>query len=456
MQLAVRVLVVGKDAGLVCATAAVWHGTGAQVSFAASTAEALRLIRQNLPDLVVLDLTTCNGDAWSLLKALGNQRQALPTLVLSARPDVKEAVEAMKLGAADYVPHTPESAEALKRAIDVLVAEAVARRRTAAAGSASVPGAEEIVCESDAMKRVMATVQRIAPFDTSVLILGESGTGKEVIARALHQLSPRCAREFVPVNCATLSGEILENELFGHERGAFTSADERKIGVLEVADGGTLFLDEINEMGSGAQAKLLRVLERQAFRRVGGTKKIKVDVRILAAANVDLEAEVKTRRFRDDLYYRLKVITISVPPLRERREDTVVLAHHFLGEMRDRGARAASLSEQAMSCLVSYSWPGNVRELKNVIESAALMSNREVIGVRDLPPNIRSAHPPADFTIQLGMTMADLEREIVRRYLESYPTKKAAAQALGIGLRTLHAKVKKYRLSVRQSGDQGL
>jgi DNA-binding NtrC family response regulator len=445
------VLVVGQGSELLRATGGLRREAQTEISLAANTVAALRLIRRNLPDLVLLDLTTCNGDAWSLLKALGSQRQAPSTVVLGAGTDVKEAVEAMKLGAADYVVNTAESADALRRTIDVLVAEAAARRRAAAMSPGTVAGIDEIACESDAMKNVMATVQRIAPFDASVLILGESGSGKEIIARALHQLSPRREREFVPVNCATLSGEILENELFGHERGAFTSADERKIGVFEVADGGTLLLDEINEMSLSVQAKLLRVLERREFRRVGGTKKIKVDLRILAATNVDLDAEVEARRFREDLYYRLKVITISVPPLRERREDTAVLARHFLRQMRDRGAKALGFSEQAMTCLASYSWPGNVRELRNVIESAALMSNGGIIDVRDLPLNIRSVTPPPDFTIQLGMTMAYIEREVIGRYLESYPTKKAAAQALGIGLRTLHAKVKRYRLSIRRS-----
>jgi DNA-binding NtrC family response regulator len=307
-------------------------------------------------------------------------------------------------------------------------------------------GADEIHCRSPAMRSVLATVKLIAQSDASVLLLGESGSGKEVIARAIHQLSRRADEMFVPINCASLSGDILENELFGHERGAFTSADTQKRGLLELADGGTLFLDEINEMGLHVQAKLLRVLERREFRRLGGTTKISVDLHIMAATNVDLDAEVRLRRFREDLYYRLKVITLAMPPLRERREDIPDLARHFLRRLRESGGREVELSEQALARLRSYAWPGNVRELKNAVESAVVMTRGHVIDVQDLPPTVRAAAAPAELLIKVGMTMAEIERAVLERYLESYPTKKAAAQALGIGLRTLHAKVKQHQL----------
>lgn len=307
-------------------------------------------------------------------------------------------------------------------------------------------GADEIVYRSPAMRSVMATVKLIAQSDVSVLLLGESGSGKEVIARAIHQLSARSQGTFVPINCASLSGDILENELFGHERGAFTSADEQKRGLLELADGGTLFLDEINEMGLLAQPKLLRVLERREFRRVGGTKKIRVDVRIIAATNVDLDGEVRLHRFREDLYYRLKVATLVMPPLRERREDIPDLARYFLHRLLENGGRPVDFSEQALARLRSYAWPGNVRELKNVVESVVVMTCGALIDVQDLPPNIRASAAPSELLIKVGMTMAEIERAILDRYLEAYPTKKAAAQALAIGLRTLHAKVKQHQL----------
>jgi DNA-binding NtrC family response regulator len=315
-------------------------------------------------------------------------------------------------------------------------------------------GTDEILYCSPAMHSVMATVHLIAQSDVSVLLLGESGSGKEVIARAIHELSARSAGPFVPINCASLSGDILENELFGHERGAFTSADEQKRGLLELADAGTLFLDEINEMGLQVQPKLLRVLERREFRRVGGTKKIRVDLRIMAAANVDLDAEVRLRRFREDLYYRLKVVTLVMPPLRERREDIAELARYFLGRFRRDAERPAAFSTRALARLRDYTWPGNVRELKNAVESLAVMTSGEVIDVPDLPPNIRASATPAELVIRVGMTMAEIEREILRRYLEAYPTKKAAAQTLGIGLRTLHAKVKQHGLDRSRRGGE--
>lgn len=302
------------------------------------------------------------------------------------------------------------------------------------------------------MRSVMATVKLIAQSDASVLLLGESGSGKEVIARAIHQLGGRSEGAFVPINCASLSGEILENELFGHERGAFTSADEQKRGLLEFADGGTLFLDEINEMSLHVQAKLLRVLERREFRRVGGTKKIRVDLHIIAATNVDLEAEVHLRRFREDLYYRLKVVALVMPPLRERGEDIPELARYFLRRLHENGGRPVDFSERALARLRTYAWPGNVRELKNVVESVVVMTRRDIVDVQDLPANIRASAAPSELLIKVGMTMAEIERAILDRYLEAYPTKKAAARALGIGLRTLHAKVKQHQLHRVQRG----
>jgi DNA-binding NtrC family response regulator len=313
-------------------------------------------------------------------------------------------------------------------------------------------GTDEILYRSPAMRSVMATVNLIAQSDVNVLLLGESGSGKEVIARAIHALSARSGGPFVPINCASLSSEILENELFGHERGAFTSADAQKRGLFELADGGTLLLDEINEMGVHVQPKLLRVLERREFRRVGGTTKIKVDLRIITAANVDLDAEVRMRRFREDLYYRLKVVTLVMPPLRERREDVPELARHFLRLLRRHRDRPADFSARALDRLQHYAWPGNVRELKNVVESLVVMTDREVVDVQDLPSNIRASATPSELVIRVGMTMAEIEREILRRYLAAYPTKKAAAQALRIGLRTLHAKVKRHQLNRPRRG----
>jgi DNA-binding NtrC family response regulator len=253
----------------------------------------------------------------------------------------------------------------------------------------------------------------------------------------------------VPVNCATLSNEMLESELFGHERGAFTSAVSAKPGVMEIADGGTLFLDEVNEMGLGCQAKLLRAIERREFRRVGGTRKIKVNLRVVAASNANMEDGVATGRFRADLYYRLKVLTLEVPPLRARKEAIPKLARRFLGEVAATTGRPPKrLSPDALAALGRYDWPGNVRELRNVMESLALMVPKPVIDPEDLPATIRGL-ASGGIQLPLGTTLSDAERELIRRTLDAYPTIKESARVLGIGLRTLHSKIQLYGLRRR-------
>jgi transcriptional regulator with PAS, ATPase and Fis domain len=308
-----------------------------------------------------------------------------------------------------------------------------------------------IIGESRAMQELFDSLKRIAPHDSTVLILGESGTGKELIARALHTLGSRSAGPFVAVNCATLSDQILESELFGHDKGAFTSADQAKPGVMETADGGTLFLDEVNEMGLGCQAKLLRAIERREFRRVGGTRKIKVNLRVVAASNVSLEDSVARGGFRPDLYYRLKVLSLLVPPLRERREAIPVLAQRFLDEVTKKAHVAGKrLAPEAMAQLARYGWPGNVRELRNAMESVALMGPKSVVDIQDLPASVRKLDSAA-IQISLGTTLDQAEREIIRRTLEAYPTVKESARVLGIGLRTLHSKIRRYGLPSRRS-----
>jgi len=308
-----------------------------------------------------------------------------------------------------------------------------------------------VVVHSALMREVLDLVVRIAPSDANTLLTGESGVGKEVVARAIHQLSLRASHEFVAINCASLSEETLENELFGHEKGAFTSADERKVGLFELADGGSLFLDEVSEMGLACQAKVLRVLERREFRRLGGARKIKVDVRLVAATNVDLEEAVHARRFREDLFYRLNVIRIHIPPLRERREAIAPMVQQFLREFQEKYVkRRRVFTDDALTRLIHYDWPGNVRELRNVIESLVLMTKGEQISARDLPANIRAAAAQTEIRLPIGVTLQEAEKEILRCYLEMFPTKKEVARVLGIGLRTLHAKINAYNLPVRR------
>jgi DNA-binding NtrC family response regulator len=395
-----------------------------------------------------------------VVAAAGQRAADPPVTVLGVSGSVQEAVDAMQLGAADYLapPWTPRAALAR-------LTRALARPE---------PAPEEpfraerfgLVGSSAAMRGVLAKIDKIARYKSNVLLLGESGTGKELIARALHERGPRRHHLFVPVNCATLGREILENELFGHERGAFTGANERKRGLFELADGGTFFLDEIAEMDPSTQAKLLRVLERSEFRRVGGTGKVKVDLSIIAATNRDLEEAIAAGRFREDLYYRLKVLTVVVPPLRERREDIPALVESFVADFNRRtGGRIAGVAPPALRRLVEADWPGNIRELRNAVEGACVLAAGDVVTLADLdhlspaspsrlapaaPRRRASAAPSPDpaagagepsVSIPLGCTLAEAERRIVLASLRHHGTRARTARALGIGLRTLYTKL---------------
>jgi DNA-binding NtrC family response regulator len=307
-----------------------------------------------------------------------------------------------------------------------------------------------LIGRSKAMKRLCERIGRIARFRANVLLLGESGTGKEVVARALHACGRNSQHLFVPLNCAAFARDIVENELFGHEKGAFTGANERKRGLFELADGGTIFLDEIGEMELSTQAKLLRVLERNEFRRVGGAGKIKVDVNVIAASNRDLERAIADGRFRRDLYYRLKVVTLVIPPLRDRRDDIPLLVESFIRDFNARhGAGVRGISPRALERLMAHDWPGNVRELKNAVESAAIFAPSSQIGDADIVDVLgvtRSASPAA------GATLAEVERRAILDAVERCSTKAEAARSLGIGLRTLYTKLSLYETAHPEPG----
>ncbi len=302
------------------------------------------------------------------------------------------------------------------------------------------------------MEALVRQMDLVAPTRANVLIVGESGTGKEVVANALHESSPRRERRFLPINCAAIPAEILESELFGHERGAFTGATGRKVGKFELADGGTLFLDEIGELPLDMQAKLLRVIEQREFMRVGGTETIHVDIRLIAATNQDLGAAVEAGRFRSDLYYRLKVVTLSIPPLRERREDIPLLANHFLREFAaENGRPGLRFSPEAMRALVQARFEGNVRELKNLVESLVVLTPQDEIRLEDLAPEYtradgRGSDGPG--AASEGLRMDEIERRAILSALEKTGGNRTqAAELLGIGLRTLQRKLKEYRLA---------
>src|SRR4051812_17215419 len=384
----------------------------------------------------------------SLILRVGQRRSDLPVVVLGTVARLQEAVDAIRLGAADFLA-PPFSPELLLSRLKKLVAD------TATAGQAlpEVRSLEHLglTGRSAAMAKICAGIGRISRYKTNVLVLGESGAGKELVARALHAMGPRRNHLFVPINCATLGREILENELFGHERGAFTGANERKKGLFELADGGTLFLDEIGELDLSTQAKLLRVIERNEFRRVGGTSKVKVDLSLIAATNRNLEEAIVARRFREDLYYRLKVVTIEVPSLRERREDIPALIDSFIADFNRRNdGKIKGISPEALRALTEHTWPGNVRELKHAVESAAIMATGDTIGLGDFESVQLTVAPAPRLAATVGgsasesiavpasATLAEAERLLIAEHLGRAKTKAEAARTLGIGLRTLY------------------
>jgi DNA-binding NtrC family response regulator len=392
----------------------------------------------------------------SVIACANRRHPEVPVVVLGSTSTVDEAVDAMRRGAADYLPPPVESQVLLLRLQRLL------ERLPDVGGAKSEAKAPEffgLVGGSSAMTRTYSTIEKISRYKTNVLLLGESGTGKELIARALHARGPRRAHLFVPLNCATLGRELLENELFGHEKGAFTGANERKKGLFELADGGTLFLDEIGEMDPSTQAKLLRVLERNEFRRVGGTEKVKVDLSVIAATNRNLPDLIASGRFREDLYYRLKVVTVVVPPLRERREDIPALIDSFIADFNRRNnGKIKGISSQLLTRFMEHDWRGNVRELKNAVESAAILAHDQTLddaeyaGAASLPPPAPSASPksavPAEpareIRIPLDSTLADAERAIVMTQVGRCATRAEAARVLGIGLRTLYTKLRQF------------
>jgi DNA-binding NtrC family response regulator len=422
--------------------------------------EGLEMLRARGADLLVTDLRMPGLNGLEVLRQARLIDPALGVLVITGFGSVESAVDAMKQGADDYLQKPVNLVELRKR-----VAAAVEKRRLAAEVASLKERLEEkfsfgrIIGGSPAMQQVLHQLQLVAPTRSSVLIVGESGTGKELIANALHQHSPRKDARFVAVNAAAIPPDILESEMFGHERGAFTGALQRKIGTFELADKGTLFLDEISELPLALQAKLLRVLEERSFMRVGGTETIHVDVRILAATNADLAMRVSAGTFRSDLYYRLKVVTISLPPLRDRPEDIPILAQRFFTLFKEENRRTElTLDPEVLEALETSRWDGNVRELRNLMESVVVLAptGSTRVRVEDLPDPYRpegAARPrpsplaPAHPASPPGpsRTMEEIEREAILRALEETGGNRTrAAELLGIGLRTLQRKLKEY------------
>jgi DNA-binding NtrC family response regulator len=450
-----RCLVVRQPAGAGATTRAL-AGAGFTPVVVSTEAEALAALDREPLALALVAQSLGSVAIAGLVARAGHQHPEVPVVVLGTAGTVQEAVDAMQQGAADYLP-PPVDPETLLARLRRLLARPEGPPQAAPGAGSGFGG---LVGSSPVIRRVLTTIDKIARYKTNVLILGESGTGKELIARALHARGPRRQQLFVPLNCATLGRELLENELFGHERGAFTGADDRKKGLFELADGGTLFLDEIAEMDPATQAKLLRVLERNEFRRVGGTGKVKVDLSVLAATNRNLDEAIRTGKFREDLYYRLKVVTLVIPPLRERKEDIPALIDAFIDDFNRRNdQKVQGISPQALKAIMEYDWPGNVRELKNAVESAAILASGDTIGLEGFselgarggrggpPSGARLPAPGASsgsVTLPVGTTLEAAERELILATLRRHPSKREAAQVLGIGLRTLYTKLAAY------------
>jgi two-component system response regulator HydG len=461
-----KCLVVMPSKGQAASITRILSGVGFATVVASSEDEALAMLEQDTFASAFVSQALGQVATSSIIASSAHQHPEVPTIIVGSSGTVQEAVDAMQQGAADYlVP--PLGGEAVLGRLRKLLERAAAPPATPPESVAPMTG---LVGSSPAIRRVLTTLEKISRYKTNVLVLGESGTGKEIIARALHARGPRRQHLFVPLNCATLGRELLENELFGHEKGAFTGATERKKGLFELADGGTLFLDEVGEMDPSTQAKLLRVLERNEFRRVGGTEKVKVDLSVIAATNLNVEDAIRARKFREDLYYRLKVVTLRIPPLRERKEDIPALIEAFIADFNWRnGGKIQGISPQALKLIMEYDWPGNVRELKNAVESAAILAAGETIGPegfaeltpkRSQPqasaPGASPSRPMAAsgvVSLPVGTTLAQAEKELIVATLARSQNRREAARTLGLGLRTLYTKLRQYHIRLEPGAE---
>ncbi|MFA7257494.1 MAG: sigma-54 dependent transcriptional regulator [Kiritimatiellales bacterium] len=418
-----------------------------EVLIAESGATALNLLSEKPVDVMLSDLRMPGMDGMTLMQRALAVSPQLICILLTAYGNIETAVDAMRHGATDFLTK-PVNLEQLE-----MVLQRVLRSRRAETENQQLHeqldskfGLENIIGNSPEMQQIFDTVRQVAASRATVLIQGESGTGKELIAKAIHRLSSRKNGAFVPVHCAALSSTLLESELFGHEKGAFTGAAERRKGRFELADGGSLFLDEIGEVDASVQVKILRALEERRFERVGGQESIDVDTRLIAATNRDLKKMVTDGTFREDLYYRLYVIVIHLPALRERTSDIPILLKHFLDVFNQENSRAIEgFSPDALDLLTTYRWPGNVRELRNVVEQMVVLSRSPRIGVRELPAHIREADGPGGAASMDSGTLEELEKQAIRQALKAAGGNRThAADALGISRRTLHRKIAEY------------
>jgi len=443
--------VVDDEPQILQAVSGILQDEGYEVVTAGDGETALKLVAEGPPDLVLLDIALPGKDGLGVLQELKARNPALPVVMVSAYGSVENAVKATRLGAYDFIekpPHADIILLTVRNALEMArLSEENRRLRLQAAP------VREIVGHSEAIQRLREQVRMVAPTNASVLITGENGTGKELVARALHAFSQRAHKPFVEVNCAAIPEDLIESELFGHEKGAFTGATSRRQGKFDLAHEGTLFLDEIGDMSLKTQAKILRILEEQRFERVGGGRPIQVDVRVVAATNKNLAEEIQRGAFREDLYHRINVIPLQVPPLRERREDIPLLARHFLQELgRENNAPPKTLTPRALEALTNLLWTGNVRELKNFIWRLAILTPGPQIDLPDLHLTPQPESEPGDLDLLLKMpnfreARARFEKEFLRRNLEEFGgSVSLLAEKIGLERSHLYRKLKTYGL----------
>jgi DNA-binding NtrC family response regulator len=452
-----RVLIVEDDSAARMGLEQLVKSWGFIADSAADGEEALEKVTSFRPAIVITDLVMPRMDGLALLRALQQQGADVTTLLLTAQGTVETAVEAMKEGAYDYLTK-PIDLQRLKILLDKIVERLETmrevkslRRQLRESGTFG-----SLIGNSPEMRKIYSVVEQAAPTGASVLITGESGTGKELIAQTIHHLSPRASFPFVGINCAAIPETLLESEIFGHEKGAFTGAADRRQGCFELADRGTLFLDEIGEMTPATQVKLLRVLQERKFRRLGGRIEQSVDVRVIAATNIDPQEAVKQSKLREDLFYRLNVFSFRLPPLRERKEDLALLTQSFINEFNQRNQKSIiGVDQQTMRMIEHYAWPGNVRELRNVIERATILSPGPFIEPKHLPPSLAEEPAPQhqpQVALAPGITVEEAERRLILMTLEhTRDNKTRAAEILGISLKTLHNKLNKLRLRPKKT-----
>lgn len=444
------ILVVDDEKNIRSGLCIAFEDEGYDTLEAADGQEAWSIVNRKSVDLVVTDLRMPGMSGYDLLKKISSAYPTLPVIVLTGHGSIEDAVQAMRDGAVDFFTKPVDLDHLILTVGKALHNRTISEQNTRLKAELDTlrkrQGYDGIVGKSSAVAKMMEVIQQVAPSKASVLVTGESGTGKELVADAIHSLSNRSQGPFIKVNCASLSPTLLESELFGHEKGAFTGAVSQKKGRFELADGGTIFLDEIGEIDQNTQIKILRVLQERSFERVGGEETLHVDVRIVAATNRDLEEEIRKGSFREDLYYRLNVVHIHVPPLRERKEDIPLLVASFIKTFNEEDGRSIEgFTPAARKALMAYSWPGNIRELRNTVESCVVMARGRTIDVDELPPHIVDSGLDETVSVRIGTRLEDAERMIILSTIDHCKGNKTrAAEVLGIGRKTLHRKLEEY------------